>query len=60
MRKIVSVWKRQDLVNQLLLAAGFILCIVSIFTGQAKGGLIFLAGGCMGGVARKSQLRQQS
>ena len=36
MRKIVSVWKRQDLVNQLLLAAGFILCIVSIFTGQAK------------------------
>lgn len=59
MRKIVSVWKRQDLVNQLLLAAGFILCIVSIFTGQAKVGLIFLAVVCMVAVSRNSNLRKQ-
>lgn len=59
MKRIISVWKRQDLVNQLLLAAGFILCIVSIFMKQAKVGLIFLVVVCMVAVSRNSNLRKQ-
>ena len=36
MKKIISVLKRQDLMNLLLLVAGFALCIVSIFMKQAQ------------------------
>lgn len=36
MKRIVSIWKRQDMMNQILLVAGFILCIVSIFMKQAS------------------------
>ena len=31
MKRIFFVWKRQDLINQLLLVAGFTICIASIF-----------------------------
>ena len=44
MKKIISVLKRQDLMNLLLLVAGFALCIVSIFMKQAQVGQQELAG----------------
>ena len=52
MKKILSTLKRQDLMNQILLAAGFILCIVSIFMKQAKMGLVLVIVVCMLAVAR--------
>ena len=59
MKKIISVLKRQDLMNQILLAAGFVLCIVSIFMKQARVGLIFLAIVCALAISRSSNKRKR-
>ncbi len=59
MKKIISVLKRQDLMNQLLLAAGFVLCIVSIFMKQAKVGLVVLVVVCFLAVARSGNRRKR-
>ncbi len=59
MKRIVSIWKRQDLMNQLLLAVGFILCIVSIFMKQAQMGLVFLVLVCFLAVARSGNRRKR-
>ena len=58
MKRIVSIWKRQDMMNQILLVAGFILCIVSIFMKQASLGLIFLLIICALAVARSGNRRK--
>ena len=58
MKRIVSIWKRQDMMNQILLVAGFILCIVSIFMKQASLGLIFLLIICALVVARSGNRRK--
>lgn len=59
MKKILSVWNRQDLMNQILLAAGFLLCIVSIVMKQAGMGLVFLALMCVLAVARNTSRRKR-
>ena len=59
MKKILSTLKRQDLMNQILLAAGFILCIVSIFMKQAKMGLVLVIVVCMLAVARSGNNRKR-
>ena len=59
MKKIISVLKRQDLMNLLLLVAGFALCIVSIFMKQAQVGLIFLAIICALVISRSNNRRKR-
>lgn len=59
MKKILSTLKRQDLMNQILLAAGFILCIVSIFMKQAKMGLVLVIVVCMLAVVRSGNNRKR-
>lgn len=59
MKKIVSVFKRQDGLNQVLLVAGFLVCIVSIFMKQAKMGLVFLIVICFLAIARSNNRRKR-
>ena len=59
MKRILSILKRQDLMNQILLAVGFILCIVSIFMKQASLGLMLLIVVCLLAVSRSGSRRKR-